>query len=101
MYNHEDKDALHHVCPRCQIGRIQLTFRPYLELYKGHLFTMPDATCHECDVCGFVEFDEATIELMDAIVLGVSIQLDKAADEATYYQATTKTDKLPTKPLQP
>ncbi|MDQ7026159.1 MAG: hypothetical protein Q9P01_20400 [Anaerolineae bacterium] len=101
MYKQEDKADSNHICPRCQIGRIHLRFRPYLELHQGHLFTIPDAICYECDVCGYVEFDEAILEVIEAIVLGVSTQVDKIPDETIYHQATTKDDKLTTKPIQP
>ena len=101
MYDYEDDDELDDTCPNCRVGRIQLGRRPYLELYQGHLFTVPDATCYECDVCNFVEFDEAIINLMGDMVFGASIPLDDEPDDVIYRKPPVQDEDLPAKPNQP
>lgn len=97
----EFDDELGDGCPRCRVGRIQLSKRPYLELYKGHLFTVPDATCYVCDVCDYAEFDETIIELIGNMVFGASIGLDQVDDGLIYRQPPAPDDDIPTQPQPP
>ena len=101
MNDYDDEHEVDDVCPRCRIGRIHLGRRPYLELYQGHLFTIPDATTYECDVCDWVEFDEGIVQLIGDMVFGASIPLDDVpANEPLYRQPPTGDDDLPAKPAQ-
>lgn len=71
--------------------------QPYLELYRGHLFTIPDALCYECDVCEYVEFDDALIEIMGDMVFGISLPFDN--DPIVPQRATD--EDMPKKPKHP
>jgi hypothetical protein len=63
-------DAEYVFCRECGVGRLRMTYRPYVRLFQKHLFTIPDARCHQCDVCGVCEFDEPVGHLIRKIMLG-------------------------------
>lgn len=61
------------LCPRCRVGRLQLGGKPFLRLFRGHLFTIPDALCYECDVCAYYEFDETSFEIISDMMFGATL----------------------------
>jgi len=90
------------ICPRCQVGRIELTNRPYLVLHRQRLFTVPDATCYICDICGYHEFDDAIVQMMSDMVYGAD-QASQVTNEPTpsLKHAPAAEDELPTRPQPP
>lgn len=55
-------------CPRCNVGRIRLKEKPYVQLYQGHLFVIPHAALGLCDICGYYEWDDKSIETLTEMV---------------------------------
>jgi hypothetical protein len=74
--------------------------RPYLELYRGHLFTIPDATCYECDVCDFIEFDESIVEMIGDMVFGISA-ITRIDDKNRFPKSSATDDDIPAKTRHP
>ena len=87
-------------CPNCQIGRISKSQRPYLEIYKGHLVTIPNASCYMCDVCGLVEFDKMTIDTVNNIVLKVMLPQQSDLDDAPSTSKSSTEEEVKTKPIR-
>ncbi len=56
------------LCPRCRYGRIRSNPLPYIRIFRGHLFTVPDATCLTCDVCDYCEYEDPFIEIMGQMI---------------------------------
>lgn len=50
-----------HNCPRCGIGRLHPAVQPYSALLNGMLFSVPNVPAGECDVCGYIEYDESAL----------------------------------------
>ena len=99
MYEDEDEFS-EMACPNCQIGRISKSQRPYLEMYKGHLFTIPQATCYTCDVCNLIEFDKMTIDMVTNIVAKVMPPAQSSSNNLTPTQVSSADDEVKTKPIQ-
>lgn len=59
-------------CPNCSIGRIRKGSRPYLRLFQGQLFTIPDALIWQCDMCNYYEFDDTTGEIVNQMIFGAT-----------------------------
>lgn len=51
-------------CPRCGHGRLQPLSKPYWHVFRGQVFTIPDALYHECDACGYGEYDDVIVDLL-------------------------------------
>jgi hypothetical protein len=60
------------LCRECGVGRLRLTLRPYVRLFQRQLYVIPDARCHQCDVCGVCEFDDTVSYLARKIMLGMA-----------------------------
>lgn len=60
------------LCRECGVGRLRLTMRPYVRLFQKHLYAIPEARCHQCDVCGVCEFDDTASHLARKIMLGLA-----------------------------
>lgn len=66
----ERNDAPVDFCPNCGVGRIKSGSKPYLKLFQGQLFTIPDATIWNCDICPYSEFDDSVFETIDHMIDG-------------------------------
>lgn len=86
-------------CPQCHVGHIQISYKPFLRLYQGHLFTIPYALCYQCDICDYYEFDEKTFTLISDMVLGATGQAGD--DGKTRPLPTSAEDELPTQQKPP
>lgn len=68
-------------CEVCEVGRVYITQKPYITLHQGKFFTVPDATCYACDVCGHIEYDESIHDIIDNMIFGATTHsLAQAAD---------------------
>ena len=74
MYDYDEYDEWDDTCEVCEVGRLHTNQKPYLTLHKGKCFTIPDATCYICDVCGHVEYDDSIIEIIDDMIFGSTKQ---------------------------
>lgn len=74
MYDYDDYDEWDDTCVVCEVGRLHIAQKPYLTLHRGKFFTVPDATCYVCDVCGHVEYDDTIIEIIDDMIFGSTKQ---------------------------
>lgn len=72
MFDQDDEVNLEAHCPRCMVGRTRISSKPFLKLYRRHLFTIPDALCYECDVCGYYEFDDTNFEIISDMIFAAS-----------------------------
>lgn len=48
-------------CPHCQMGIMQIDRQPFLTWINGDLLAIPDFPLWECIVCGYREYDLATL----------------------------------------
>jgi hypothetical protein len=51
-----NSDTNGYACPRCTVGRCQRQTAPFVDMYNGQLFCVPDTPIYVCDVCHFAEF---------------------------------------------
>lgn len=65
MFDDDNDEILDDHCPRCKIGRIEVSSKPFLRLYHNHLFTISDGVCYECDICGYCEFDDTNYQIIN------------------------------------
>lgn len=75
MFHFADDDqspAAYEACPQCHVGRVRTALRPYLQLFRGHLFTIPDARSYSCDACDYVAWDRAIIDIVDEMMTGAA-----------------------------
>ena len=68
MFQDDNGEWVDDECPRCMVGRIRVTSKPFLKLFNKQLFTIPNAVCYECDVCGDYEFDDASYDIIDKML---------------------------------
>lgn len=54
-------NAPSHRCPRCSIGHLHKAAYPYSALLDGMLFSVPNVPAGECDICGYIEYDESSL----------------------------------------
>ncbi len=59
-----DSTTRSYACPRCTVGRCAPQETTFVDIYQGHLLSMPKARAYICDICHFVEFEQ---ELLDAL----------------------------------
>lgn len=52
------------ICPNCNLGHYHIMAKPFLRLFRGQIFTIPNAVCYQCDICGYYEFDSMMDELI-------------------------------------
>lgn len=64
-------------CPRCQVGRLRITYATYAQLYDGKILSAPDMPMYRCDVCGFVEFEQEAVQYIKML----TGQFDDIIDE--------------------
>ncbi|MGJ3238377.1 MAG: hypothetical protein ACFE0Q_06705 [Anaerolineae bacterium] len=88
-------ETMQNTCPQCGIGRVQAISKPYVKLFLGQLFTVPDALCYQCDVCHFSEFDGMTFEIISDMMLGASLSSD---DDPAPSRPLNFSDKMPRRP---
>jgi YgiT-type zinc finger domain-containing protein len=55
-------------CPRCHVGALDAVTVTYSAVYRGALFSVPAVPAWLCDICGYIEYDEATMERLEALV---------------------------------
>jgi len=87
-----DEDFANDDCPQCHLGRLRVTQKPFLRLYRGYLFTIPDALCYQCDVCDYYSFDYSTHEVIANMVFAASVSL---SDFSAIVADDTDADNLP------
>jgi hypothetical protein len=73
MFEDDTDEILEDQCPRCMIGRIQVSSRPFLRLYRKRLFIIPDGLCYECDICGYYEFEETNYDIINQMLDGATL----------------------------
>ncbi|MCK6580256.1 MAG: YgiT-type zinc finger protein [Anaerolineae bacterium] len=56
-----------HTCPRCQIGTLQPIQATYTTVYRGALLSVPNITAWNCDICGFIEYDDEMMAQLEAM----------------------------------
>jgi YgiT-type zinc finger domain-containing protein len=57
-----------HSCPRCQIGTMQPTTATYTTVHRGALMSVPNITAWNCDICQYMEYDDAVMARLEALV---------------------------------
>jgi len=68
-------------CPGCNYGRIRTTRQPYVRVFRGHLFTVPDAICFVCDVCEYCEFEDTIVDIMGEMIFVAQSGVDDPNEE--------------------
>lgn len=71
MYEYDVPDD--GVCPNCGIGRMCQDTKPFLSLFRGNIFTIPDALTWQCDICHYYQFDYTTREVMSRMTFYATI----------------------------
>lgn len=64
----EHQDNQNSFCPNCGVGHTKLCHKPYLRLFLGQLFTIPNALCYQCDMCNYCEFDESALDIVSDMI---------------------------------
>lgn len=84
-------------CPDCGLGCLKTVTKPYLQLYLGKLFTIPNAVCYQCDICRYCEFDEANFDVISEMMFGAKVNNhdDKTRPIAPYAEDTTTSQQKP------
>lgn len=67
---HSNNGLVEEFCPECGLGSLKTVSRPYLQLYLGQLFTIPNAVCYQCDICRYSEFDESNFDVISNMMFG-------------------------------
>jgi YgiT-type zinc finger domain-containing protein len=57
-----------HTCPRCQIGSMMPTTATYSTVYRAALLSVPNIPAWNCDICGYIEYDDETMTRLEALV---------------------------------
>lgn len=65
-------------CPHCQIGKLRTAAETYTVVYGGTLLSAPDVPAWRCDICAYLEFDEASLWRLD-LLLGGLLPADDAS----------------------
>ncbi len=78
-----------YACPRCQIGHLHQSRATFSALYKGMLFTLPDAEAWMCDICQYREFDASLLDQIDRLIElpGTSSDTGRAAARSSSYDS--------------
>ncbi len=74
-------------CPDCGVGLVTARARPFLKLYYGQLFTIPNATCYVCDVCNYSEFDETVFDLISDMIFHSSKKSTRQSSDSYHRQS--------------
>lgn len=82
------------LCPRCRYGRIRSNPQPYVRVFRGHVFSVPDAICLTCDVCDYCEYEALVIGIMGKMISVAQNTIHQATPEAKS-QPTAATSLLP------
>lgn len=57
-------------CPRCGVGRCLPGTTTFVDVFAGHILSVPNIPVYVCDVCHFAEFEQTAIEsLWDEIAI--------------------------------
>lgn len=56
------------VCDRCRFGRISTTTACYIGKVGSIPLIMPATLAYVCDICGWIEYDAATVQALDNLV---------------------------------
>ena len=65
------------ICPKCELGYMKTTSKPYSRLFLKQLFTIPNAPCYECDICRYCEFDDANFDVISDMIFGARLHNDE------------------------
>lgn len=52
-------------CPRCFIGRLEPKRAAFMSVLRQQLIVLPHTLAYTCDICGFQEFEEVAVELLN------------------------------------
>lgn len=76
MYDEFEDDYLSHMdsCPECVTGRVIKTTKPYLKLFQGQLFTVPDALYYCCDLCEYQVVDNSTFNIVSHMMFSARVR---------------------------
>lgn len=83
-------------CPDCGIGSIKIRKRPFLKLYYGQLFTIPNALCYVCDVCNYTEFDNMSFDLISDMIHHAKKKQTNSNDQPSMQSADDHVSKRQT-----
>jgi YgiT-type zinc finger domain-containing protein len=67
MMGHISRGNAQH-CPRCHVGALAAVTVTYSAVYRGALFSVPNVPAWLCDICGYIEYDEVTMERLEMLV---------------------------------
>lgn len=59
-------------CPRCQHGRCHPGRATFTRLFRGRIVSAPDTPAFVCDVCGYTEFERASVQQLHHLLGGKS-----------------------------
>lgn len=96
-----EHEAVADICPRCRVGRLQKGSKPFLRLFRGHLFTIPDALIYQCDVCAYYEFDETSFEIISDMMFGATLPEYDNGKTQPLPPPSAEDDLPPTQPKRP
>lgn len=65
-------------CPECGLGVLKETVRPYVQHYRHQLFTIPHASCYQCDFCNYTVHHQIVLEMMDAMIGRMAAKIAEA-----------------------
>lgn len=55
-------------CPNCQIGHCHADRATYVQVYGDLFISVPHIRAWICDICGYQEFDRATLLRIETLV---------------------------------
>ena len=56
------------ICPNCHMGHLDLRLTTYVQQYGGTLISVPNTPAWVCDVCHERQFDDASIQRIEALI---------------------------------
>lgn len=57
-----------YLCPQCQIGHLQPDTQTYVRVVNGMVISVPGMAAVTCDVCGYHEFEQDALTMIEALV---------------------------------
>lgn len=79
---HQDARPQSRPCPHCHIGSLSMDDGVYTGVHSGMFLSAPNVKRWECDVCGFREFDAASLATLNALVGHMQIPRDQTRQNA-------------------
>jgi YgiT-type zinc finger domain-containing protein len=56
------------MCPNCHMGHMDLRLTTYVQQYGNTLISVPNTPAWICDVCHARQFDDASIQRIEALI---------------------------------